>query len=170
MFKSILFWALAIALLVPANAMGQQVRPDALTLQVPADTIVSDTLMTDTLVLDSVAVLHPLHWENVHQDSRIHWLLMARREQARRALGIPGFRVHLFEDSGNMARINTQRAMADFLELYPEVRAYVVYEEPYFKLRVGDFRARLDARRFLETIRADYSSAHIVVDRINFPD
>ncbi len=134
------------------------------------DGLLPDSLLLDSLLLDSMEVLHPLEWEYVVHDELIAMLLHAHRESLNRRIGIPGFRVHLFMDSGNRARLNTQHEQADFEEKHPEVPAYIVYEEPYFKLRVGDFRTRLDARRFLEKIRRDYPAAYIVVDQINFPE
>ncbi len=134
------------------------------------DTIIADTLMVDTLQLDTIEDLHPLIWGHVQQDDKIAWLLQAHRHAVSQQPGIPGYRVHLYMDSGNRARLNTQHEKADFLKKYSDVNAYIVYEEPYFKLRAGDFRTRVDARRFLEKIRRDYSAAYIVVDRINFPE
>lgn len=123
-----------------------------------------------TLPADTVEQLHPLEWDNVFQDEKISFLLHAHREAMMNRLGMPGYRVHLYMDSGNRARLNTQHEQAGFEEKYPGQSAYIVYEEPYFKLRVGDFRTRLDARRFLEKIRRDYPAAYIVVDLINYPE
>lgn len=106
----------------------------------------------------------------VIMDPAVKWLLNAHRELTERQRGIPGFRVQIFMDAGNQARLNTQRSRAEFEGKYPGIQAYIVYEEPNFKLRVGDFRTRLDARRYLETIREDYPDAYIVVSQINFPD
>lgn len=106
----------------------------------------------------------------VIMDPAVKWLLNAHRGLTERQRGIPGFRVQIFMDAGNQARLNTQRSRAEFERKYPGIQAYIVYEEPNFKLRVGDFRTRLDARRYLETIREDYPAAYIVVSQINFPD
>ena len=58
---------------------------------------------------------------------------------------------------------------AEFASRYPSVNSYLNYDEPYYKVRVGDFRTRLDATRFLKTIQNEYPSAFIVIDRIGFP-
>lgn len=130
-----------------------------------------DTLPADSLHHDTVPEeLHPLVWDNVIQNELIAFLLQSHRNAMMEKRGIPGFRVHLYMDSGNRARLNTQREQADFQELYPDRKSYIIYEEPYFKLRAGDFRTRLDARRFLEKIRRDYPAAYIVVDMINYPE
>ncbi len=148
--------------------------------KLPADLVPPSIIFLDSLfnaVFDRYTIpgdtaehLHPLEWDNVFQDEKISFLLHAHREAMMERLGIPGFRVHLFMDSGNRARLNSQREQAEFEEKYPDQAAYIVYEEPYFKLRVGDFRTRLDARRFLEKIRRDYPAAYIVVDLINYPE
>jgi len=153
-----------------AMQAGAQVDPVQQAGMQPADTLSADTLLRDSLPADSVPQLLPLTREYVEQDRKIELLLKAHREAARQQRGIPGYRVHLYMDSGNRARLNTQREQADFENKYPGVNAYIIYEEPYFKLRVGDFGTRLDARRFLEKIRRDYASAYIVVDMINFPE
>ena len=139
-------------------------------LPVPGDTLMVDTVQVDSVRLDTLDELHPLMWDNVYQDDKIAWLLQAHRQVVMRQPGMQGYRVHLYMDSGNRARLNTQKEQATFEDKYPEANAYIVYEEPYFKLRAGDFRTRVDARRFLEKVRGDYPAAYIVVDRINFPD
>jgi hypothetical protein len=50
-----------------------------------------------------------------------------------------------------------------------EARAYEIYEVPNFKIRVGDFRTRLEAYRFLRKIRADYPASFIVGCEIEMP-
>jgi len=106
---------------------------------------------------------------SVRQDPQIEQLMRAHKEVVSRERGINGFRVQVYSDSGNQSKLRTQRRKADFDAKYPGVASYVVYDAPDFKLRVGDFRTRLDARRFLEKIARDYEAAYIVVDIINYP-
>ena len=49
---------------------------------------------------------------------------------------------------------------------FPELKTYVEYEQPYFKLRVGDFNSRLDATYYFERILALYPGSFIVKTRI----
>ncbi len=108
----------------------------------------------------------------VFQNEKIKTLLNAHYLMMQNQKGISGFRVQIFMDSGSQARLRTQRARADFERKYPDIKAYITYDEPNFKLRVGDFRTRLEARRFIEQISQDYppESVYIVIDTINFPD
>jgi hypothetical protein len=106
---------------------------------------------------------------NLKQDQQIDRLLRAHKELMSRDRGISGFRVQIYSDSGNQSKLRTQRRKAEFDNRFPGVQSYIVYDAPDFKLRVGDFRTRLDARRFLEKIARDYEAAYIVVDNINYP-
>lgn len=83
--------------------------------------------------------------------------------------GMQGYRVQIYTDSGNRSKLRTDRIKSQFDSKYPGVRSYISYDEPYYKLRVGDFRNRLDAEKFLNKISHKYLSAILVVDRINFP-
>jgi hypothetical protein len=57
-----------------------------------------------------------------------------------------------------------------FLSLFPDLSADIVYEEPNYKVRVGDFRTRMEAQGFLNEIKAEFESAFIVLDIISLPN
>lgn len=84
--------------------------------------------------------------------------------------GIPGYRVQIFFASGNNSKPNANKIRAEFLTKYPRLKAYVIYQEPYYKVRVGDFRTRLEAQGILNMISLDFPSSYIVTDEIQYPD
>jgi hypothetical protein len=104
----------------------------------------------------------------VSRDERVDILQDAHRK-INRQTGMSGFRVQIYTDSGNRSKLRTDRVKAEFDAKYPHVPSYISYNEPDYRLRVGDFRTRLDALRFLNEISSTYLSAIIVVDKINFP-
>jgi hypothetical protein len=59
--------------------------------------------------------------------------------------------------------------MDEFLAKYPEMKAYLVFKSPNYKVKIGDFRSRLDAIRYLNRISAEFSNAFIISDLINLP-
>lgn len=78
---------------------------------------------------------------------------------------IPGFRIQVASLSGTASK-NRAFEMKERLKVsFPEVEAYVVYDEPNFKVKVGDFRTRLEAYLFLQKIRAEYPGT-IIRDNI----
>jgi len=80
-----------------------------------------------------------------------------------------GYRIQIYFDSGNNSKNGAYTAKSSFLSRYPDVEAYVSFESPFYKVRVGNFRTRLDAFCFLNHIAAHYTNAFIVKGEIDFP-
>jgi hypothetical protein len=95
--------------------------------------------------------------------------LMELYRQHNRTEGMQGFRVQIYTASGNRSKLLTEREKATFDAAFPEMRSYITYDEPYYKLRVGDFRSRIDAEKFLREISPRYLGSMVVTDKINFP-
>lgn len=75
---------------------------------------------------------------------------------------LDGYRIQLaFGKKDEVTKIRTT-----FLQSYPEYRAYVSWLQPNFRLRVGDFRTRLQAERFKQEILEAYPNSYIVKDAI----
>ena len=51
---------------------------------------------------------------------------------------------------------------------FPDISSYVEYAQPYYKLRLGDFRTRLDATYYLQQVILLYPGAFIVKDKVKF--
>ena len=78
---------------------------------------------------------------------------------------IPGYRVQIGSFSGTSSKANAFALRDKFVEDYPEVQAYIVFDEPNFKVKVGDFRSRLEAYAFMQQIKEFYKG-HIAKDNI----
>lgn len=81
-----------------------------------------------------------------------------------------GYRIRIYSDSGNTARESAKKSKADFLKLFPETESYLKYDQPNWKILVGDFRTKSDALKFLKLISESFPSAFIVKDMIAFPN
>ena len=53
---------------------------------------------------------------------------------------------------------------------HPQITTYVTFREPYYRLRVGDFRTRLEAMEYLDRIKKNYPQAWVIKDKISFPE
>jgi hypothetical protein len=104
------------------------------------------------------------------QDPRIDLLVNRHIELNGNRTGFPGYRIQIFFDSGSNSKIRAQSVYEEFAGKFPEVKAYLLFIAPNYKVRVGDFRTRLDATRLLREIQADYPNAYVITDEINFPD
>ena len=103
------------------------------------------------------------------QDDRVDLLVSKHIRINQNRKGMDGFRIQIFFDSGNNSKTKAQSFYEGFKAKYPEVRAYLSFKSPNYKVRVGDFRTRLDAQRFLNEIIDQYPNAWIIADVINLP-
>ena len=106
---------------------------------------------------------------DVVQDEKINELLSKHLKINEVVNTIPGFRINVFFQSGNNSKTGAMQCKAAFTEKYPDIEAYVVYEEPNFKVKIGDFRTRMEARGFVQQIKMDFPDAFVIKDQINFP-
>lgn len=80
--------------------------------------------------------------------------------------GIPGYRIRIYSGSGIGAKKEQQQVRARFLSLYPDLDAYNRYDEPFFKVYVGDCRTRSEALKLNDRIQRDFPNPFIVPDII----
>jgi len=83
---------------------------------------------------------------------------------------IAGWRVQIFFESGNNSKSRAYNKKGLFLAMYPDVGVYLMFQSPYYKVRVGDFRSRMDAEGFKQKLIGEFPDAFVVKDEINFPD
>ena len=98
-------------------------------------------------------------------DVAVTQLVQKHVELNERVRTIPGYRIQVASLSGTASKNRAFEMKDRIRELYPGVEAYVVFDEPNFKVKVGDFRTRLDAYVFLLRIRNDFPGT-IIRDNI----
>jgi hypothetical protein len=76
---------------------------------------------------------------------------------------VPGYRIQIMYANN---RDETNLAKANFYQLFPAIRAYVIYEQPYYKLRVGDFKNKLQLTKGMSLIAPIYSGCFTVKDDV----
>jgi len=102
------------------------------------------------------------------QDPRIDKLIEKHASINESIKGLmPGFRVQLFFGSKKKAALEVK---ADFIGKHDDIKGYVIYDVPYFKVRVGDFRTHLEAQKLHEEITEEHPGAFIVKDMIPVPE
>jgi len=85
--------------------------------------------------------------------------------------GMEGFRIQIYSSSNRNAREESNKAMAEFISKFPDIKPYSLYAEPgYFKIRAGDFRTKTEATRLYLIVSKEFPDAYLVPDFINFPD
>tara|TARA_B100000902_G_scaffold36714_2_gene43874 strand:- start:22608 stop:23009 length:402 start_codon:yes stop_codon:yes gene_type:complete len=69
--------------------------------------------------------------------------------------GLIGWRLQIFS---NTDRKKSQKIRSEFLRFFPEIPAYLTHKEPYFKVVVGDFYTKLQAKKVKQKIITKYNS------------
>ena len=105
----------------------------------------------------------------INQDPRVDSLIMKQKQIYLNDNTIDGFRIQIFMESGNDAVKHAEEVKAEFLQSFPDIPVYLVFGQPYYRLRVGDFRSRLEADKNFIEINKLYSNSFITAERINLP-
>lgn len=106
---------------------------------------------------------------NVVSDPRLQTLVERHVTYGKHLKGIPGYRVQIFFDSGNNARKKANDIKLEFTSKYPGIEAYLIFNEPHFKVRVGNFRNRFEAEYYKKKFESDFKNIFIVRDLMEFP-
>lgn len=76
---------------------------------------------------------------------------------------IDGYRIQITYTN---IRDEVYQGKAAMYKQFPELTSYVEYEQPYYKLRLGDFKDRLEATYYLQQVITLYPGSFIVKDKI----
>lgn len=102
--------------------------------------------------------------EAMHVNRQLDLVLDTIATQNRSVRYAPGFRIQVY--------VGNQRQEADAAKLliyqnFPELSPYLSYNQPTYKLKVGDFMRRMDAERYYASIRRLISSAQLQPDKVD---
>lgn len=102
--------------------------------------------------------------EAMHVNRRLDAVMDTIANQNRSVRYAPGYRVQVY--------VGTQRQEVESIKLliyqnFPELSAYLSYNQPTYKLKVGDFMRRMDAERYYSSIRQLLASAQLQPDKVD---
>ncbi|TAH04618.1 MAG: SPOR domain-containing protein [Sphingobacteriales bacterium] len=77
-----------------------------------------------------------------------------------------GFRVQAYFGTD---RKEAYKIQAKLKQSYPDFETYISYNLPNYRIKIGDFRNRLEAEKLLSQLRSSYPTLFIFNERINPP-
>ena len=89
-------------------------------------------------------------------DVKVSELVKKHIEFNERMRTVPGYRVQIAALSGPNSRNQAFELKQKFKEEFPEVEVYIIFTEPNFRVKVGDFTSKLDAFVFMQRIKDSY--------------
>ena len=121
--------------------------------------LVSINIYAQQLTSDTSSVV-------IHKDSRIDLLVKKQAEineettrNARRVTR--GFRLLVVNTNKRDEAIS---AKAKLYQYFPELKSYLLYQSPYFKLKAGNFKERKDAESYQKRLNAFFPKGVFVMN------
>jgi len=102
----------------------------------------------------------------ITKDSRFDDLVNKQKDQNLVNQTMHGYRIQIYFGSN---RQKASELKLEFASKYPNVPTYLSYQQPNFKLRVGDYLNRFEAQKFLNEINGNYQTSFIVPDDVKLP-
>jgi hypothetical protein len=104
----------------------------------------------------------------VTKDPQIDSLIAKRLELSKDSrsgsnISVSGYRVQIFS---GLERRQAYAEQAKFKVRFPAYSSYISYVQPNYRVRVGDFRTRLEAEKFMNELKRNYSSLFIFSEMI----
>ena len=106
----------------------------------------------------------------VINDPRLDTLIYRHIQSRAEMGGLRGYRIQVYFGSGQQARKEANEAKASCISLFPTQKTHILYQTPFYKVRVGDFRTRNEAFIWHKKIVRKFPKAYPVNDIINFPE
>ena len=75
-----------------------------------------------------------------------------------------GYRIQIYNGSDREA---ATKYKVSFMKRFPNIRSYISYSMPYYRIRVGDFGTKNEAYQFYKHLNKTYKNAMIVPSLIN---
>lgn len=103
----------------------------------------------------------------VYRDSRFD-LLVRKQAEYNEKVNLTrkyshGFRIQVLNTTDRADAVSTKTKL---LQLFPEEKVYLLYQEPYFKVRVGNFRDRGEADGALQELGKSFPGSFVIPSAI----
>jgi len=79
-----------------------------------------------------------------------------------------GFRIQITSFSGVNSKTQIVNTEAQFKHHFSDIPSYITFFEPDFRLRVGNYRTKLEAYRALKKIAPLFAGAFVLKDQIEY--
>lgn len=107
----------------------------------------------------------------INQNPAIDTLLGRNIEANKLKDGLDGYRIQIYRGSGKAGQEGSDKARIKFLSEFPDIPVDTKFDKPnWFKVRVGNYRTKLEATKAWYQIKTIFKDSYIVEETIEFPD
>lgn len=118
-----------------------------------------DSESVDADVISTITVIQPVALENrinagINQTESVVTDSISSFDGLNRSSKVHGFRVQVFADNNQRSSQQEARSKAKLInERFPEYETYIVYNSPYWRLKVGDFKSEFEAETVADELK-----------------
>lgn len=116
---------------------------------------------------DSVKIWDKL---DIQSEPRIKELLEQQVRQNKKNNIVNGYRLQIYFGSGPNAHAEAMKVRTEFLSSNPDIKAYLIFKSPDFKVLVGNFRTKSEALKLQKALYYQFPNSFIVSDEIALPE
>lgn len=153
--------ALTITLSASAQNITTQEAPKQ-ELETPARKTIKEQLASPAQ-RDSLTVVNETVVVTEHGDAAA----IVEKELAEAPKSVSGYRIVIFMSNTQTARRDAVAVQENFATLFPHEQSYLTYENPYFKVAVGNCSTQEEAIILLGSLRKSFPKAFIMRENIN---
>ncbi len=77
-----------------------------------------------------------------------------------------GYRVQFFSGASRKAAFEAQNKVQ---QGHPGIRTYIIYRDPNYKVKAGNFRSRMEAVKLMEELKGTFPIMFIISEKIDLP-
>ena len=74
-----------------------------------------------------------------------------------------GFRIQIVNSTDRNIAID---AKTKVYQLYPELKAYLLFQSPYYRIKVGNFKTRSEAETYMKSLQRNFSGSIFILKDI----
>lgn len=102
----------------------------------------------------------------INVDKKVDAYIATRKQQNHEDSIKKGFRIQIVITD---KRADAKQAKEKFTNMFPKCPAYLMFDSPHFKVRVGDFKSKIEAQALFFKLIDEYPTLFLVDDKINPP-
>lgn len=102
----------------------------------------------------------------INADKKVNEYIEQRKRERQEDSLTKGYRIQIVITD---KRADAKDAKEKFTNMFPKCPAYLLFDSPHFKVRVGDFKNKIEAQALLFKLIEEYPTLFLVEDKINPP-
>lgn len=158
------FFAIITLSLVAISALAQE--PEVVEATKPNTPFEIKSHLANPVRIDSLTVIN----ETVEVREVGDAATIVEQNLRQEPKAVNGYRIVIFMSNSQTARRDAVTAQENFTTLFPNEQSYLSYENPYFKVAVGNCTSQDEAIILLGRLRHTFPKAFIVRESINISE